>query len=203
MKIITASLALILLVLFRASNTVESFSTTTASAKAAWRLFSSVDQQQQQGGPPASAVRPGGGPPTGGPQGGPPGGGPPRGGPPGGGPPGGGGGPPPQTTAQKFLEQGLDVAFKILYLGDEIGLQDSSKNLRVLWTRVSRTQQRGGRRKQRRNRSRISCHFPSGWQKYGKLHLFRNTTRSRSSYHFVSADVLFLRLLQYQCYSHV
>eukprot|EP00534_Pseudo-nitzschia_fraudulenta_P001309 CAMPEP_0201117616 /NCGR_PEP_ID=MMETSP0850-20130426/1602_1 /ASSEMBLY_ACC=CAM_ASM_000622 /TAXON_ID=183588 /ORGANISM="Pseudo-nitzschia fraudulenta, Strain WWA7" /LENGTH=415 /DNA_ID=CAMNT_0047382081 /DNA_START=122 /DNA_END=1366 /DNA_ORIENTATION=+ len=110
-------------------------------AKPARRLFSTVgeehqqqqqqqQQQQTRGGPPASATegRPSGGPPgTGGPPGGPPGGG-------GGGPPGGG--PPPQTRAQKLLEVGLDFAFEVLYFGDDIGLQDSSKNLRVLWTRA-------------------------------------------------------------------
>ena len=150
MKIFTAtSSALIFLSSFRDSNTVESFTTTNGvtsgrskvartndkhpmnSFATASRLFSTVGEQQQQqtGGPPASVRQ--GGPPSGGPQGGPPQGGPPQGG------PTGGGGPPPQTTAQKLLEKGLDIAFNFLYIGDDIGLQDSSKNLRVLWTRVS------------------------------------------------------------------
>ena len=38
--------------------------------------------------------------------------------------------------AQKVLEQVFEVAFKLLYLGDESGIRDSSKNLRVLWTRA-------------------------------------------------------------------
>ena len=46
------------------------------------------------------------------------------------------GGPPPQTAAQKVLEQVFEVAFKLLYIGDESGIRDSSKNLRVLWTRA-------------------------------------------------------------------
>lgn len=147
MKIFTVSLALILLSSFQESQTAESFSTkpstnagktNSVSTISSSSLFSSIgekqEQQQQQGGPPpASKGRPGSPPQGGPPQGGPPGGAP--GGPPGGPPPGGG--PPPQTTAQRLLEQGLDVAFDVLYLGDEIGLQDSSKNLRVLWTRVS------------------------------------------------------------------
>lgn len=142
MKMKTTSFALILLSSFQESTIVESFSTTAsvrgnkaiATAErqthriqpndsfafvSPSRLFSSVGEQQeqpqQQRGPPPS--RPPGGPPGGV------------------GPPGGG--PPPQTKAQKLLEQGLDFVFKMLYLGDEIGLQDSSKNLRVLWTRVS------------------------------------------------------------------
>lgn len=135
MRIFTTASALAL-VLVSEYSTVESFSTTTTRTNAAIapsRLFSTVgeDQQQQQRGGPPPGVQ--GGPP---PQGGPPQGGPPQGGPPGGPPQGG---PPPQTPAQKLLEQGLDVAFNFLYAGDEIGLQDSSKNLRVLWTRVSRT----------------------------------------------------------------
>lgn len=78
------------------------------------------------GDPSRSAVgSAGGGPPIGAPQaGGPP---PPAGGP---------GGPPPQTTAQKVLEVALEIAFKLLYLGDDSGVKDSSKNLRVLWTRA-------------------------------------------------------------------
>ena len=44
--------------------------------------------------------------------------------------------PPPQTPAQKVLEKGFDLAFKLLYVGDESGIRDSSKNLRVLWTRA-------------------------------------------------------------------
>jgi len=77
----------------------------------------------------------GDGPHKGGPpQGGPPKGGPPQGGPPQGGPPGGG--PPPQTKGQKLLEKVFDVGFQLLYLGDDSGIRDSSKNLRVLWTRA-------------------------------------------------------------------
>ena len=147
MKTFTVSLALVLLSSFQESHTAESFSTNAStnagktnsvSTISSSSLFSSIgekqEQQQQQGGPPpASKGRPGSPPQGGPPQGGPPGGAP--GGPPGGPPPGGG--PPPQTAAQRLLEQGLDVAFDVLYLGDEIGLQDSSKNLRVLWTRVS------------------------------------------------------------------
>jgi len=148
MKIFTVSSALILLASVRESHIVESFSTKDAVTGrsmavptadksgsktrnhfvAASSLFSTVGEQQK-GGPPGSI--PTDGRPSGLP-GGPPGSGPPRG-PPGGGPPGGG--PPPQTKAQKLLEQGLEVAFKLLYLGDEVGLKDSSKNLRVLWTR--------------------------------------------------------------------
>ena len=137
MRIFRTASALLALVLLSEYSTVESFSTTTTTrsnaAVAPSRLFSTVgedQQQQQRGGSPPSVQ---GGPP---PQGGPSQGGPPQGGPPGGPPQGG---PPPQTPAQKLLEQGLDVAFNFLYAGDEIGLQDSSKNLRVLWTRVSRT----------------------------------------------------------------
>ena len=73
-------------------------------------------------GPPA-----GGGPPPGVVGGG--GGGPPRVPPTG----GKGGGPPPGNP---LLEKAFDLAFKLFYLGDNSGIQDSSKNLRVLWTRV-------------------------------------------------------------------
>lgn len=61
--------------------------------------------------------------------------GPPQGGPPQGGPPQGGGGPPPQTAAQKILESAFEVGFRLLYLGDDSGIQDSSKNLRVFYGR--------------------------------------------------------------------
>jgi methyltransferase (TIGR00027 family) len=82
-------------------------------------------------GPPSSVAAANGGSP-----GGP--GGPPqsKGGPPGGGPPQSKGGPPAPTRAQQILEAALDVGFKLLYLGDDSGIQDSSKNLRVLWTRA-------------------------------------------------------------------
>jgi len=54
-----------------------------------------------------------------------------------GGPPGGPrGGPPPPTRSQKILEKVFGAAFPLLYLGDRSGIRDSSKNLRVLWTRA-------------------------------------------------------------------
>jgi methyltransferase (TIGR00027 family) len=60
-----------------------------------------------------------------------------KGGPPQGGPPGSKGGPPAQPTRiQKILEGAFDVGFKCLYLGDDSGIKDESKNLRVLWTRA-------------------------------------------------------------------
>lgn len=82
-----------------------------------------------EGGPPTGTMT-GGGPPAGAVTGGRPGGGPPgTGGPPGGGP----GGPPPQN---ELLESAFEVAFSLLYVGDDSGIRDSSKNLRVLWTRA-------------------------------------------------------------------
>lgn len=56
--------------------------------------------------------------------------------PPGGGPPSRKGGPPPTTAGQEFLEEFLEVAFKFLYLWDDSGVVETSKNLRVLWTRA-------------------------------------------------------------------
>jgi len=47
-----------------------------------------------------------------------------------------GGGPPPPTAGQQFLEEFLEVAFKFLYLWDDSGVVETSKNLRVLWTRA-------------------------------------------------------------------
>jgi len=58
-----------------------------------------------------------------------------------GGPPKGAGGPPGtaagpgNTAAPAWLETAFEVAFKLFYLGDETVI-DSSKNLRVLWTRA-------------------------------------------------------------------
>ena len=75
-----------------------------------------------------------------GPGGPPPGvatGGPPRGPPPGvkGGPPGG----PPKKQKDEtnpLVDAAVDALFSLLYLGDDSGAADSSKNLRVLWTRA-------------------------------------------------------------------
>ena len=75
-----------------------------------------------------------------GPGGPPPGvatGGPPRGPPPGvkGGPPGG----PPKKQRDEtnpLVDAVVDALFSLLYLGDDSGAADSSKNLRVLWTRA-------------------------------------------------------------------
>ena len=64
------------------------------------------------------------------------GGGPPRGPPPGvkGGPPGG---PPKQRDeTNAVVDAAVDALFSLLYLGDDSGAADSSKNLRVLWTRA-------------------------------------------------------------------
>ena len=87
------------------------------------------------GGPPTSMGGPPpgvGGPPPGTPGGTPPGvGGPPKGA---GGPPGTAAG-PGNTAAPAWLETAFEVAFKLFYLGDETVI-DSSKNLRVLWTRA-------------------------------------------------------------------
>lgn len=91
------------------------------------RRMSIPDQEvAPKSGPPASVSAAKGGP----------GGGPPQssGGP--GGPPQAKGGPPAQTRAQKVLEVAFDAGFKLLYLGDDSGIRDSSKNLRVLWTRA-------------------------------------------------------------------
>jgi len=87
-----------------------------------------------EGGPPGSKSGPPqskGGPP--GSMGGPPGS---KGGPPGakGGPPGSNNGPPGQLA--QVLDTIVDVAFALLYLGDSNTIRDSSKNLRVLWTRA-------------------------------------------------------------------
>lgn len=51
-------------------------------------------------------------------------------------PPGVRGGPPKPTPLQRFLEQFLEVVFPLLYLGDDSGVREESKNLRVLWTRA-------------------------------------------------------------------
>ena len=64
-------------------------------------------------------------------------GGPPRGPPPGvkGGPPGG----PPKKQRDEtnaVVDAAIDALFSLLYLGDDSGAADSSKNLRVLWTRA-------------------------------------------------------------------
>ena len=113
----------------------SSFSTSKARSVRGLRLCMNKPESPVEsppiGGPPSSMTAPkGGGPPVVGP-GGPP---PPMGGPPGG-PPQSKGGPPEQTRAQKLLEAAFEVGFKLLYLGDDSGIQDSSKNLRVLWTR--------------------------------------------------------------------
>mmetsp|Transcript_41380 Transcript_41380/g.49645 ORF Transcript_41380/g.49645 Transcript_41380/m.49645 type:complete len:353 (-) Transcript_41380:4-1062(-) len=42
-------------------------------------------------------------------------------------------GPPPPNP---LLETAFEAAFRLLYTGDDSGIQDSSKNLRVLWTRA-------------------------------------------------------------------
>ena len=43
----------------------------------------------------------------------------------------------PSTGSQnEFLENFFEIAFSILYIGDDSGIIDSSKNLRVLWTRA-------------------------------------------------------------------
>ena len=65
------------------------------------------------------------------------GGGPPRGPPPGvkGGPPGG----PPKKQRDEtnpVVDAAVDALFSLLYVGDDSGAADSSKNLRVLWTRA-------------------------------------------------------------------
>jgi methyltransferase (TIGR00027 family) len=78
--------------------------------------------------PNQASGAPGSPPPGSPPQGGPPQGRPPQGGPP-------QGGPPPPTRVQKVLEIAFEAGFKLLYLGDDSGIKDSSKNLRVLWTR--------------------------------------------------------------------
>ena len=64
-------------------------------------------------------------------------GGPPRGPPPGvkGGPPGG----PPKKQRDEtnpVVDAAVDALFSLLYVGDDSGAADSSKNLRVLWTRA-------------------------------------------------------------------
>jgi hypothetical protein len=129
MKISTTSFALILLSSFQDSTTVESFSTTASvreykAVAAAERQIYLIQPKDSFAFVSPSRLFSSVGEQQQQQQRGPP-------------PGGGRGGPPPQTKAQKILEQCLDVIFKILYLGDEIGLQDSSKNLRVLWTRVS------------------------------------------------------------------
>lgn len=53
-----------------------------------------------------------------------------------GGPPQPKGGPPEVKWTGKILESAFEIVFKLLYLGDDSGIQDSSKNLRVLWTRA-------------------------------------------------------------------
>jgi len=53
-----------------------------------------------------------------------------------GGPPQPKGGPPSPTWTGKILEAAFEIVFKLLYIGDDSGIKDSSKNLRVLWTRA-------------------------------------------------------------------
>ena len=110
-------------------------------------LASSVDsflffRSQAPGGLPRHLVSVcSGPPPPGGAGSGPPGAG---GGPPPGvgtrGPPGAGGGPPPGTGAPGGLEKLFETAWPLLYAfdqeGKQDGVRDSSKNLRVLWTRA-------------------------------------------------------------------
>ena len=45
-------------------------------------------------------------------------------------------GPPPRTTAQKAVDWAFETAFPMLYAFENEGMLDSSKNLRVLWTRA-------------------------------------------------------------------
>ena len=68
-----------------------------------------------------------GGPPPGTP-GGP--GGPPAG------RPGGGGGQPQRDETNAAIDLAIDALFGVLYAFDDTGAKDSSKNLRVLWTRA-------------------------------------------------------------------
>jgi len=51
-----------------------------------------------------------------------------------GGPPQAKGGPPP--FIMKVLDIAFEIVFKLLYFTDDSGIRDSSKNLRVLWTRA-------------------------------------------------------------------
>ena len=77
------------------------------------------------GGPPPGV----GGPPPG--VGGPPRGGPPRGGPPRGGPPGA------STISSPLFESTVNTIFTLLYtFSPDMSVDESSKNLRVLWTRA-------------------------------------------------------------------
>ena len=46
------------------------------------------------------------------------------------------GAPPPPTRVQRVLDATFNAAFSGLYLFDRSGVKDSSKNLRVLWTRA-------------------------------------------------------------------
>lgn len=46
------------------------------------------------------------------------------------------GGPPADTRVQRVLDATFNTAFSALYLFDRSGMKDSSKNLRVLWTRA-------------------------------------------------------------------
>ena len=78
----------------------------------------------EPGGPPPGVAS--GGPPRGPPPGTP--GGPPRG------PPGG---PPKQRDeTNAVVDAAVDALFSLLYVGDDSGAADSSKNLRVLWARA-------------------------------------------------------------------
>ena len=44
--------------------------------------------------------------------------------------------PPPPTRVQRVLDATFNAAFSGLYLFERSGVKDSSKNLRVLWTRA-------------------------------------------------------------------
>ena len=119
-----------------------SFAAGAARARPPFAASRAAVVAKAGGGPPPGTRGGAGGAPlgAGGPPPGTPGG---PGGPPvgGGGPPGGGGGGgPPGTGAPGGIEKVFETAWPLLYAfdaeGRQDGVRDSSKNLRVLWTRA-------------------------------------------------------------------